>query len=205
MKKLFLIAFLFFESGLLASESSSNKFKPFQIDNWNKRYSELLLFFQTYGHVHVPHTYPQNPQLARWVKRQRRQNKLLQQERSSTLDDERIALLNNLGFVWDSHEHRWQENLIELQDFCIENGHCNVSSNHTNKKLATWVKCQRRQYKLLMSGKKSSMTQRRIQELEGIGFEWGKSLTESTVNDLSEEDFFHFTQDWEGYFPDLIR
>ena len=36
----------------------------------------------------------------------------------------------------------------------------------------TWVHTQRRQYKLLSDGKKSSMTQKKIDSLNEIGFVW---------------------------------
>jgi hypothetical protein len=41
-----------------------------------------------------------------------------------------------------------------------------------NPKLGTWVHTQRRQYKLMIEGKKSSMTQEKIQALDSIGFFW---------------------------------
>jgi len=54
----------------------------------------------------------------------------------------------------------------------------------TNPQLATWVKCQRRQYKLFCQGRASNMTQERIVMLEEIGFEW--ALREYKVRELSE-------------------
>ena len=51
--------------------------------------------------------------------------------------------------------------------------HSNVPSTFPeNPQLATWVKCQRRQYKLLRDGKTSNMTMERIVQLEKIGFVW---------------------------------
>ena len=47
-----------------------------------------------------------------------------------------------------------------------------MPSNFRDKKLATWVKCQRRQYKLYWDGKPSAMSPERILELEKVGFEW---------------------------------
>ncbi|MFK7826445.1 MAG: helicase associated domain-containing protein [Oligoflexales bacterium] len=197
MKKLILIVFVLFEGLLLANSHSDTRFKSFQIDSWNTRYNELIQFYQAYQHVNVPHTYPANPQLARWVKRQRRQHKLLQQGHSSTLSIERFNRLHDIGFIWDSHEQKWQEMYRQLRDFSIDNGHCNVSSNNSNKKLATWVKCQRRQYKLLMSEKYSSMNQIRIEQLESIGFVWSGKLANNIENQLTQDDLRFFSQEWE--------
>ena len=163
--------------------ADSQRFKQFHEEKWSHRYKELLAFHREFGHSAVPHTFPRNPQLARWVKRQRRQYKLRRDGRPSTMTVERLQLLDTVGFVWDSHDVNWREKLMALDNFRREHGHCNVPSNYTDKKLATWVKCQRRQYKLHIDQKPSAMTEQRITELEKRGFEWeirssaGKSKT----------------------------
>ena len=89
------------------------------------------------------------------------------------MTDERIRLLEDIGFIWDSHAAAWAEKLNELKYFNKANGDCNVPSTYPiNPQLATWVKCQRRQYKLLGDGKTSNMILERIVELEKIGFVW---------------------------------
>jgi hypothetical protein len=153
-------------------EMNQNRFKPFHEEKWSLRYKELLVFHKEHAHSAVPHTYPKNPQLARWVKRQRRQYKLRKDNRASTMTSERLDLLNSVGFVWDSHDVNWREKLDGLEAFRIGHRHCNVPSNFADKKLATWVKCQRRQYKLYWDGKPSAMSPERILELEKVGFEW---------------------------------
>ena len=153
-------------------DSQQQRFKPFHEEKWSLRYKELLEFHKEFNHSAVPHTYPKNPQLARWVKRQRRQYKLRRDGRPSTMTLDRLELLNSVGFVWDSHDVNWREKLDALETFRKEQGHCNVPSNYRDKKLATWVKCQRRQYKLYWDGKPSAMSPERILELEKIGFEW---------------------------------
>ena len=93
--------------------------------------------------------------------------------KSSTMTEERVKALEDIGFIWDSQGAAWGERLAELRLYRQEFGHCNVPSNFSqNPQLATWVKCQRRQYKLHMEGKPSNMTTQRIQDLESIGFEW---------------------------------
>lgn len=154
------------------SSSENQRFKPFHEEKWSHRYKELVEFHKKFGHSAVPHTYPMNPQLARWVKRQRRQYKLQKEGRPSTMTLERLELLATVGFIWDSHDLNWREKLEMLTAFRMSHGHCNVPSNYGDKKLATWVKCQRRQYKLYRDGKPSAMTVDRISALEHVGFEW---------------------------------
>jgi hypothetical protein len=87
---------------------------------------------------------------------------------------ERVKALDEIGFVWDSQGAAWGDRLGELQQFRQLFKHCNVPSNYyENTRLATWIKCQRRQYKLYMENKPSNMTPQRIQHLESLGFEWG--------------------------------
>ena len=92
-------------------------------------------------HSQVPHTYKDNPPLARWVKRQRYQYKLKVEGKMSTMTDERVQLLENIGFIWDSHAAAWAEKLHELKDYARQRGDCNVPSTFPdNPQLATWVK-----------------------------------------------------------------
>jgi hypothetical protein len=163
---------------LISSPTSSalnlegHRFKPFHEEKWSLRYKELLEFHDEHRHAAVPHTYPKNPQLARWVKRSRRQFKLLQDGNPSTISVERLNMLNQIGFIWDFHDVNWREKLDTLLEFRRIHGHSKVPSNNKDKKLATWVKCQRRQHKLYRDGKASSMTPGRIAELEKASFEW---------------------------------
>ena len=121
----------------------------------------------------MPNAFPENAALAQWVKRQRYQYKLKQESKRSTMSDERVSALNEIGFIWDSHSAIWDERLSELIQYKQVNGHCNVPSRFTqNRQLAVWVKRQRRQYKFHCEGKPSSMTRERIASLEAIGFEW---------------------------------
>jgi len=64
--------------------------------------------------------------LARWVKRQRYQYKLLQEGKRSTLSKDRVQALDDVGFVWDSQRAAWLERLGELKQFRKEYLHCNV-------------------------------------------------------------------------------
>ena len=52
-------------------------------------------------------------------------------------------------------------------------GHCNVPSNYSeDPALGSWVKSQRRNYKLLRQGLPSNMTRERFSQLQALGFEW---------------------------------
>jgi hypothetical protein len=152
---------------------ADSRFRHYQAGRWSERFHELVIFRQHHGHYLVPYDYPENQPLAQWVKRQRYQYKLKQRSRRSTLTDEReAALVDEMGFIWDSHKAAWEERLHSLYDFYKQEGHSNVPSNFPDKALPTWVKCQRRQYKLYTKGKRSTMTAGRIDQLEQFGLNW---------------------------------
>jgi hypothetical protein len=156
-----------------SEDSSGLKFRAYQAENWTEKFEELIEFRNHFGHCLVPNAFPDNPALAQWVKRQRYQYKLKTEAKRSTMSDERITALEEIGFVWDSHSAIWDERLQDLIDYKLANGHCNVPSRYTeNRQLAVWVKRQRRQYKFFCDGQPSSMTEQRIARLNVIGFEW---------------------------------
>jgi hypothetical protein len=156
-----------------AVSKRATKFRTYQKEKWQERYEELVEYKKQNKNCLVPHCFGSNPCLARWVKRQRYQRKLLHDGQKSTMTHERVKMLDELGFVWDSHEASWQERLSELIKFRVKNGHCMVPSTYEeNPQLATWVKCQRRQYKLFWEGRQSNMTVDRIMILEEHGFKW---------------------------------
>jgi hypothetical protein len=134
---------------------------------------ELLEFRLKNGHCLVPNQYEKNPSLAEWVKRQRYQYKLKNEGKHSTMSDDRIAALEMLGYVWNSHDAVWEERWKELWEYKEANNNCNVPSNYPeNPQLAIWIKRQRRQYKFYCNGDSSTMTPYRIQKLEELEFAW---------------------------------
>jgi Helicase associated domain len=156
-----------------SDEARERRFRPYQAGQWAEKFEELCAYKKKEGHCLVPHTFNDNLALARWVKRQRYQYKLMMEGKASTMTPERVKALEDLGFVWDSQGAAWGDRLHELEEFRKAYMHCNVPSNFSdNPRLATWIKCQRRQYKLYMEGKPSNMTPQRIHHLESLGFEW---------------------------------
>jgi soluble cytochrome b562 len=67
---------------------------------WQERYNELKEYLAEHGDCNVPSNYSKNPQLATWVKCQRRQCKLFWNGKSSNMTLDRIFGLNQLGFAW---------------------------------------------------------------------------------------------------------
>lgn len=104
--------------------------------------------------------------------------------RSAPLTQERIDLLNALGFTWtirsrDALGESWNQRLQELRLFKQEYGHCLVPSRYEkNPELGVWVGTQRAQYRQFMRARETgqmistNMNEDRIRELEDLGFVW---------------------------------
>jgi hypothetical protein len=155
---------------------------------WEDRLSELADYRKFHGHCNVYSS--ENLKLCNWVATQRKQYNLhVKGRKTSFMTLSRIQELESLGFEWDSHRAAWDDCLGELADYRKINGHCNVPQRYSeNLKLATWVKTQRKQYKLHLEGEKSHITLSRIQALETLGFEWFTRSTswEDRLSELAD-------------------
>ena len=70
-------------------------------ERWQEKLSELQAFREKYGHCRVPYDWPENKQLARWVANLRR--------KKDKLEEEKIAQLDALGFIWDAKALAFQK------------------------------------------------------------------------------------------------
>jgi hypothetical protein len=150
-----------------------------------------------------------DPDLATWIKDQRRQYRLLKengqesqeslrntsscQTSSESLDQARVRALEQIGFTWDMrHDIEWKKLFAELCQYKESYGTCMVPARSTNyQKLGHWVMTQRRQYVLLSKEDRSSrMTAERLKLLNSIGFVWvvrkKNEKSESFLNCMKE-------------------
>ena len=119
-----------------------------------------------------------NKKLGRWVKEQRWQYCLLKERKKSSMTEERIAKLEEIGFVWNAQEAAWESMFSALIEYKEEHGDCLVPKRYEeNKKLGFWVAEQRTQYRLLQDGEHSQITEKRIAKLEETGFDWNPQET----------------------------
>jgi uncharacterized protein YerC len=163
------------------NQESANKYtkklstsKP-PLPTWEDRLNKLAEYRKIHGDCNVP--FPKkgakHTELSWWVRSQRFNYRLHQEGKASPMTTFEIQGLESLGFQWNMLATAWGERLSQLTDYCKIHGHCNVPIGYSkNKKLASWVKHQRIQYKLQQEGKTSTMTLSRIQELVSLGFEW---------------------------------
>mmetsp|Transcript_27298 Transcript_27298/g.40299 ORF Transcript_27298/g.40299 Transcript_27298/m.40299 type:complete len:600 (-) Transcript_27298:42-1841(-) len=135
---------------------------------WSKHVQKLEEFKRKHGHCNVP--LKAHDGLGPWVKRQRYQYKLYQKGEQANMTEDRIRILEDIGFVWDLHETQWNKMFDELKAYKAKNGHCDVPISAPS--LGTWVTYQRYLYRLLMEGKPSCLSIKRKDRLESIDFRW---------------------------------
>jgi Helicase associated domain len=98
-------------SGTSLSSSSSQQQQQQQLEQtpmlvgWNFRIWQLRQFRQQYGHTRVPRRHTDPPGLANWVNKQRQLYKrYITGTRPCSLDEQRIAELEGMGFCWDGRQ-----------------------------------------------------------------------------------------------------
>jgi hypothetical protein len=95
--------------------------------------------------------------------------------KSSGMKQARMDILNDLGFAWNAQEVTWYQQKNNFRSFREQYGHINVSVQVIDtkyRKLHNWIQSQRRAYMLMKQGKNSTMTPKRVDELDTIGFCW---------------------------------
>jgi superfamily II DNA or RNA helicase len=126
---------------------------------WNKGYIYLKIFWERTGHCRIPDLFLTDDgyRLSQWCNVQRRGRE--------TLTAERVALLDELGFIWDPRDVAWNEGYERLKAYAQREGHCVVPKKYRDDdgyKLGTWYRGQRM--------RRETMPPERVALLEEIGF-----------------------------------
>ncbi len=130
---------------------------------WEEIFKVLVEYKKEHGNCNVSSEWEKNKQLARWVKSQR----ILYLD--NQLDKDRIERLEDLGVVWKRLESQWEEMFDALREYKKEHGDCKVPTGWAkNKRLAGWVRTQRKTYL------DNKLDKDRIKCLDDIGFVWNQ-------------------------------
>ena len=126
---------------------------------WEKGFAALAKFKARKGHCRVPLRNTEGKfKLGQWVALQRKaKDKMLSKYRKR---------LNAIGFVWDGHDHAWEEGVAALSKFKACAGHCRVPRYHVENgyKLGQWVSVQRLN--------RDTLSVERRKRLDAIEFVW---------------------------------
>jgi hypothetical protein len=146
--------------------------------NFHDRIEQLKQFKAQHGHLNITTSHPE---LGEFISRQRWDHRRRQDGFSSPMTDERCKILTDLGFKFDLGQRwdrskmlppkTWDERFQELLEFKHVFGHCIVPQHSQHiPGLGSWVKEQRKNYKFMMEGKRSSMTAEKALKLTNVGF-----------------------------------
>ena len=143
---------------------------------WDEMFAYAKQYYLEYGNLEVPQKYKtaDGHNLGVWVHTQRKIYKGTLNRKKPTLNSERIAMLEEIGMIWDDiKELTWQKYYEAAKAYYNDNGNLNVPRYYVTQeglKLGVWISTQR-SYK---SGaiKKYGLTPDRIAKLEEIGIAW---------------------------------
>ena len=177
------------ESESILASSAASKFTPRKKHKWARTenskndqkwmemFEALKVYKQQHGDCLVPNYYANHEKLGIWVKTQRYQYRLLNEgKRKAKISNERVNMLNNIGFVWDVYkiigeENRksWDKNLQMVKMFRVQNSHCKIPSKYPpHPNLSSWLARQRAHYRLREAGLQSSMTALQAKQFERV-------------------------------------
>ena len=111
---------------------------------WDFCYSEVLKFFQKFGHCNLPSGYTVDGiNLQTWFKTQRTK------KNHGKLSEDRIMRLDEIGFDWDPMSKKWEKGFCMLVAFREKFNHVDVKPRFifNNYPLGNWVGIQRSWYK----------------------------------------------------------
>jgi hypothetical protein len=86
------------------------RYAPRSHSTWNLRVDQLRTYKERFGDCEVPTAWPENRQLAEWVKTQRKAYRKSQAGETSRLTPARRAELEGLGFQWVVRPNQLKEN-----------------------------------------------------------------------------------------------
>ncbi len=159
---------------------------PLRDKQWREMYDRLKDYYDAHGYCHITPVHD-DKRMYWWTVTQRL---IRSGKRSGKLTDDRIKLLDAIGFLWDapqgargqgaspggtpkhgtSYNQKWMSRYKELVVFHSRFSHCNVPQQWSeNAPLGSWVAYQRRVYRGATDG---SLSNDQIDLLNKIGFSW---------------------------------
>ncbi|GMI14727.1 hypothetical protein TrLO_g12523 [Triparma laevis f. longispina] len=133
--------------------------------SWDLKYGMLKRYYEVNGDCLVPWEFEtiEGVKLGSWVRGQRKAyNK-------GKLSADRVAMLDEIGFVWDPLAAVWEENFQVLTNFKNVEGDCLVPRRFKTVEginIGSWVQSQRAEKK------KGKLSADRVEKLDKIGFVW---------------------------------
>ncbi|MGV8982821.1 Helicase associated domain protein [Clostridium sp.] len=136
--------------------------------DWDVSYEYAKKYFLENGDINVPQSYAvDNFKLGKWINLQRNE---YNGKKSTSISNERIRRLNEIGMVWYLGKYKWFTNYLLAKRYFKEYGNLLIPNDYEidGIKLGEWIKKQREIY----SSHKKELTKERIALLNETGMVW---------------------------------
>ena len=141
----------------IKKEQSQEKTHSKKYQSWDDRYQQCKEYYDEHGHTFV--TKQENPLLNQWILHQR----ILRKKNLLTI--KQLDLLEDIEFIWDGLEYKWQKQFDQLKEFKKKHGHLLIPMKEKTS-LNRWVGTQRSLYK------QNKLRSDRVDALDNLGFCW---------------------------------
>ena len=134
----------------------------------------------------------------RWVTNQRSQYRNLKEKKATTLTNDRLARLSNLGLRLKSDQeyYTFDERSLQWLEAGGNTGHIK------DRALRDWVKKTKVKYIKWKRGEKTNLTQERVDKLTQFGFQWPTQLEIDTYDPTSTKKK---RLSWDERFQQLLE
>lgn len=180
--------------------------------SWFDMYEVAKKYYLEVGNLNVSQNFIYDGvRLGAWVYCQciaYRNRSLSKEDRYSTmapLSDEYVALLEDIGIIWDKRIENWDFNFLKAKEFFLENGHLKVPSGYVTSdgvRLGCWIRNQRVAFNNTCGSTLSRLRAYQISKLESIGMIWNinsyklASKPFECSRDKVEKMFLEFLSDY---------
>lgn len=132
------------------------------LQEWSHRYRQLLDYIGHFGDTAVGYRDGDDPELARWVSKQRSDH------RRGQLHPTRLQCLVDAGFEFDAEQAEWVRWYKELEAYQIAQGNATPVplTMGVDLYLINWCSVQR------IARRSRVLSEQRIQALDRLGFDW---------------------------------
>jgi hypothetical protein len=151
--------------------------KPYE-QKWEAHFAELVQFREKHGmypyECEIKQLDEEGKRLWDWTRREKMlYRKYKAGDSNTSMTEERIKRLEEIGFSWNIYNDLWMQRYSELVKYHEHHGNSLVPINYpANQRLAKWVSDQRTQKKLKVNGLLSSLSEERLALLRKVDFEW---------------------------------
>ena len=147
--------------------------------SWDKYYGALCKYKYEYGNIDIKANYitEDGIDLGSWIANLRVARR--SGRKGYYLTDERIAMLDKLGMIWDKLDYQWEKNYQVCVEYYVKNHNLDIPAGYTTKeglRVGAWIRRMRKARDGRIKGAQQ-LTKEQIQRLDAIGMDWQDSFT----------------------------